>query len=36
MQKNYKMADMLIKGGADETLKNKENLTPWQVLLDDD
>ncbi len=30
---NYKLADMLINAGADQTLKNKRNLTPWQVLL---
>jgi hypothetical protein len=35
MQKNFNIADMLINAGADQTLKNKGNLTPWQILLID-
>ena len=31
--KNYKIADILLKEGADETIKNKYNLTPWQYIL---
>ena len=33
MQKNYKLADLLIQYGADQTLKNIDNQTPWQVLI---
>ena len=31
--KNYKIADILLKEGADETIRNKYNLTPWQYVL---
>ncbi len=31
--KNYKIADILLKEGADETIRNQYNLTPWQYLL---
>jgi hypothetical protein len=32
MHKNFKMADLLIDRYADQTLKNKEELTPWQLV----
>jgi hypothetical protein len=32
MNKNFKMADILIDRWTDQTLKNKENLTAWQYV----
>lgn len=32
--KNFALADILIKFGADEKLKNRYNKTPWECLND--
>ena len=30
--KNFKISDLLLKAGANEKLVNKNNLTPWQFM----
>ena len=29
---NFKLADLLIRNGADENIKNRDGLGPWQCL----
>ena len=31
LNQNYSMADLLIKNGADEKIKNSDGLIPWQM-----
>ena len=31
LNQNYALADLLIKNGADEKIKNSDGLIPWQM-----